>query len=199
MNPHPPAAGDAAVERYLERVREGLRGVPRADVDDILRELRAHVEERSEADGNRESALRSLGDPSELARQYRNERVAARVECSRSPLVVLHSLVLLRGRSVAGWAVLLLAALGYAWAIALAAAAFEKVFEPRDVGLWLDPGAWLPRLRVDGPGPPGARELLGWWLIPAALVACAVLVSLTRRFGLWWIHRSRDLRASSTT
>ena len=78
MNSHPPAA-DPAVERYLERVREGLRGMPRDDVEDIVRELRAHVEERSEAGGDRESALRSLGDPAELARQYRNERVAQRV------------------------------------------------------------------------------------------------------------------------
>ncbi|HTM01100.1 MAG TPA: DUF1700 domain-containing protein [Candidatus Omnitrophota bacterium] len=198
MNSHSPAA-DAAVERYLERIREGLRGMPRSEVDDIVRELRAHVEERSEAEGDRESALRSLGDPAELARQYRKERVVRRVECSRSPLAVLHGLLLLRGRSVAGWAALLLAGLGYAWAIALAAAAVDKVFEPRDVGLWLDPGGWLPRLRVDGPGPPGTRELLGWWLVPLGLVACAVLVSLTRRFGLWWIHRSRDRRASITT
>lgn len=198
MNPNPPAA-DAAVERYLERVREGLRGMPRADIDDIVKELHAHIEERSEGEGNPESALRSLGDPVELARQYRNERMAARVACSRSPLVVLHSLVLLRDRSVAGWTVLLLAALGYAWAIVFGAAAIEKVFEPRDVGLWLDPGAWLPRLRVDGPGPPGTRELLGWWMVPVALVACAILVSLTRRFGLWWIHRSRGMRGVSTS
>lgn len=197
MNPNPPAA-DAAVERYLERIREGLRGMPRADVDDIVRELQAHIEERSETEGDRASALRSLGDPAELARQYRNERVAARVECSHSPLVVLHSLILLRGRSVAGWAVLLLAALGYAWAVVLGAAAIEKLFEPRDVGLWLGPGGWLPRLRVDGPGPPGSHEVLGWWMVPFGLVACGVLVTLMRHFGLWWIHRSRGMRGAST-
>jgi hypothetical protein len=193
---HAPAP-DPPVERYLDRVRAGLRGIPRADADDILRELRAHIEERRELDPNPAAALSSLGDPDELARQYRDERVAARVECSRSPLVVLHGLLLLRGRSVAGWAVLLTAALGYAWAIAWGAAAFEKILSPHDVGVWLGPGARLPRLTVDGPGPPGTHEILGWWMVPFGLAACAVLVTLTRRFGLWWIHRSRGLRAAS--
>lgn len=188
MNPNDPAA-DPAVDRYLQRVRAGLHGISLREVDDIIRELRAHIEERSEG-GDRETALRSLGNPDELAAQYRSERVTARVECSRSPLVVLHALLLLRGRSVAGWAVLVLAAFGYAWAIALGAAAFEKALSPGDVGLWIGPGR-LPRLTVDGPGPAGTHEVLGWWLIPLSLMACALLVTLTRRFGLWWIHRSR--------
>ena len=188
---------DPAVERYLAAVRKGLRGMPRAEVEEILLELRAHIVERSKPGADREAALRSLGDPDELARQYRGEHAAARMECSRSPIVILHGMLLLRGRGVSGWMALALAAFGYAWAIVLGAAAIEKTLSPRDVGLWVRPDSWLPRLMVDGPGPPGMREILGWWMVPAALIACALLTFLTRRFGLWWIHRSRAARAEA--
>ncbi|MGE5179010.1 MAG: DUF1700 domain-containing protein [Bacteroidota bacterium] len=188
---------DPAVERYLAAVRKSLRGMPEAEVQEILRELRAHITERSGPGGDPEPALRSLGDPDELARQYRGERVAARMECSRSPIVILYGMLLLRGRSVSGWMALALAMFGYAWAIVLGAAGIEKIVSPRDVGLWVRPDWWLPRLMVDGPGPPGAREVLGWWMVPAGLIACALLVFLTRRFGLWWIHRSRGARAAA--
>ena len=190
-----PVEADPAVERYLERVRASLRGMPRSEIDEIVLELRGHIAERSASGAEVGEALRSLGDPSELAHQYRTDRVSVRAECGGSPIVILHSLMLLRNRSAAGWAVLALTAFGYAWAIALGAAAFEKILSPRDVGLWIRPGtAVLPRLTVDGPGPPGTHELLGWWLVPLALVACVVLLYVTKRFGLWWIRRSRRAR-----
>jgi hypothetical protein len=183
---------DPAIDRYLDRVRASLKGVPPAQVEEILLELRGHVTERSEADGDSAAALRSLGDPEDLARQYRADAVAARAECTWSPIAILHSLTLLRRGSAAGWAVLALTALGYAWAFALAGAAIEKLLSPRDVGLWSAPGggSW-PRLMVDGPGPPGARELLGWWIVPLALAGGALLLYTSRRFGLWWIRRAR--------
>ena len=188
----PRLAARPEVERYLDRVRASLRGLPPADIDDIVLELHGHIAERSGPDGDPESAIRSLGDPVELAHQYRAESVGARAECSRSPIVMLYGLLLLRRGSVAGWAVLALAAFGYAWAIALGAAAIEKLISPHDVGLWLRPGALsLPRVTVDGPGPLGYREVLGWWFVPLGLAACAALLFLTRRFGLWWIRRSR--------
>jgi len=186
---------DTAVERYLDRVRAALRGMPAAEVDEILRELRGHVAERLETGGDTEAALRTLGNPEDLARQYKTESVATRAECGGSPIVILHSLLLLRRGRFKGWAPLALAAFGYAWALALGAAAIEKILSPRDVGLWYGPGTVsLPRLTVDGPGPPGTHELLGWWLVPAGLLAGALLYFLTRNFGLWWIRRSRGTR-----
>lgn len=186
---------DPTVERYLERVRASLRGMPASEVDEIVLELRGHIAERVAPGGDTEAALRALGGPEDLAREYRTDHVATRAECGGSPIVILHSLLLLRRGRFKGFAPLALAALGYAWALALIAAAIEKILSPRDVGLWYRPGTVsLPRLTVDGAGPPGTRELLGWWFIPAGLVAGVVLYFLTRRFGLWWIRRSRGTR-----
>lgn len=186
---------DPAVERYLDQVRAALRGVPAAEVDEILLELRGHVAERVGPGEGTEAALRSLGDPEELARQYKTESVATRAECGGSPIVILHSLLLLRRGRFKGLAPLALTGLGYAWAVALGAAAIEKTLAPGDVGLWYRPGALsFPRITVDGPGPPGTHELLGWWFVPAGLLAGALMYFLTRNFGLWWIRRSRGTR-----
>ena len=186
-----------AVERYLDRVRSALRGMPRAEVDDIVRELRGHIAERSEP-GDVDAALRSLGDPEDLAREYLTDHVTTRAECDRSPIVVLHGLVLLRRRSPAGWIVLALTAFLYAWAFVLGAASIEKILSPHDVGLWYRFGSIsLPRLTVDGPGPAGTREMLGWWIVPVGFAACAVLLFAARGFGLWWIRRSRSMREPS--
>src|SRR5262249_5785090 len=159
--------------RYLERVRASLRGLPQPEAEEILLELRGHIVERVRSTHDVAAALGALGDPVEIAREYRNEGALARGECSNSPLVILHGLVLLRRRSWAGWGALALAALGYAWAIALAAASVEKFLSPREVGLWRPASGSFPRIIVDGAAPTGSRELLGWWFVPAAAAAFA--------------------------
>lgn len=186
---------DPTAERYLTRVRAALRGLPAPQVEDIVLELRGHISERSEAGGDLQETLRALGDPLGLARQFRAEHAATRAECSRSPLAIMQSLLLLRRGRLARWAALVLAGWGFAWSFLLAAAAVEKIFSPRDVGLWARPGgAWWPRLLLDGPGPAGTRELLGWWFVPVAAVMGAALFFLTRTGALWWIRRSRTVR-----
>jgi hypothetical protein len=85
------------------------------------------------------------------------------------------------------------AAFGYAWALALGAASIEKLLSPHDVGLWYRPGALsIPRIMIDGPGPAGTRELLGWWFVPLGMAAGAILFLLTRQLGLWRIRRFRE-------
>jgi hypothetical protein len=193
-------ANNPTVEGFLDRVRASLRGMPAVEVEEIVLELRGHIAERSESEGGVEAALRSLGDPEALARQYRTERVTAQGECSSSPITLLHSLLLLRRESPAGWPVVVLAAFVYAWALALGAAAIEKILSPRDVGLWHQPGSLsLPRITIDGPGPAGTREMLGWWFVPVAALASAALFLLMRRFAQWWIRRSRAARDAHST
>ncbi len=187
---------DPAVERFLDRLRAALRGMPASEIDDVVLELRGHVAERLESAPDPAAALRALGDPAELARQYRHERATARAGCSRSPIVLLHGLLLLRRESWLGWISLALAALGYAWSFALAGAAIEKLLSPHDVGFWQRPGSLsLPWITVDGPGPAGSHELLGWWFVPAGLAAGALLFVLTGWFARWRIRRTHAAAA----
>ena len=185
------------VEQYIGRIRAALRGVPGSRVDEILLELRGHIYERLGATGNVQAVLSSFGHPEEIARQYRADAVTGSAKCASSPIVILHSLVLLRDKNIAGWIVLALTALGYALGFALGGAAFEKILSPGDVGLWYNPASRsLPRLMIDGPGPLGSNELLGWWMVPCACVASLALLYSTTRFGRWSIGRSGAAKAA---
>jgi hypothetical protein len=73
------------VETYLARVRTALRGLPEGEIDDILRELRSTADEL----GGGDTALRSLGDPVDLAKTYRAENQMVQAECSGSSLAIL--------------------------------------------------------------------------------------------------------------
>jgi len=191
------ASMDLTIESYLAQVGTELRGLPKQDINDILRELRSHVVELSgEEEARTEDALRSLGDPVDLAKTYRAESMLARAECAGSPLTILQGL---RRASRTGLGRIVVSALyifGYANVLTLWAAAVEKLFAPARTGLWYASGtAWPLWLVTDGNGPSGSRELLGWWFVPAAIAAGWVLRYLADRTAQWWIRRYR--RSSS--
>src|SRR5262249_52239345 len=181
------------VERYLSRVRVGRRGLPKREIEDILRELRSHVDERLKAPGaSAEDVLRALGEPAALASQYRADNVMERAVCSRSPIEIFHSLYLMARRGPASLAVVLLAGLGYAWGFVLIGVSIDKLLAPRDVGLSYIPGRWTSlHFTVDGHGPAGSRDLHGWWFVPSVLAVGVALLLATNQVGLWWIRRSR--------
>lgn len=181
------------IDSFLARVRIALRGMPEREIDDILRELRSHVEELA---GNEESgieaALRSLGDPLDLARTYRSENELVRAQCSSSPLVILaglrHATMGRLGRTTLS----ALYVLGYFAMGTLWAGALEKLLAPSRGGLWYTPGDfWSATLVVGGNPPAGARELLGWWVVPITLLAGWGVKYVSDYLARWWIERYR--------
>ncbi len=75
--------------------------------------------------------------------------------------------------------------------------AADKLFFPSRTGLWYLPGDWTSlTLRTNGSPAPGAQEALGWWLIPAAILAGWILRSLTDRIAHWWLGRYRQSEGS---
>ena len=185
------ARSDSRVENYLAKVRAALGELPSAELDDILRELRSHADELSEQLGV-DAALRSLGDPVDLARTYRDEKAMARAECSSSPLVILAGL---RSSARSGGGRVLVTAsyfFGYANFIALWAAAVDKLFAPSKTGVWYAPGGWWPLTWVtDGHAPAGGRELLGWWLVPLAVAGGWAVRYAVDLIAQWWVRRIR--------
>ena len=189
---------DSKLETYLARVRVALRGLPEPEMDDILRELRSHVIELAGNDAaGVDSALQSLGDPVDLAKTYRAQNQMVQAECSGSPLVILQGLRH-AGRSWLGrFAATVLYVLGYIYVVKLWVAAIDKVIASSRTGLWYTPGNVLSLTLVTTGNPPaGAHELLGWWLVPiAVLIGWAVKV-VTDRIAQWWIGRYRRSKAS---
>lgn len=182
---------DPRIENYLAKVRATLRGVPDGEVEDILRELRSHVDELAGGEGV-EAALASLGAPGELANSYRAEKQLKRAECSNSPLVILAAL----RKATRTWAgrtgIMALYIFGYVNVIMFSIATADKVIWPARTGLWYTPGRpWATDVVLDGEHAAGARELLGWWLVPCALVAALAFKFVTDRIARWWIARYR--------
>lgn len=189
---------ETKIDTYLARVRAALRGLPEGEIEDILRELRSHAVELSGKDGKGiDEALESLGDPVDLAKSYRAQNQMVQAECSGSPLVILQGLRYASRNRVGRVAATALYAFGYINVLTLWAAAIEKVFAPSWTGLWYTPGQlWSVTLVTGGNQPEGAQELLGWWLVPAAVIVGWALRYLTDRIAQWWIGRYRRSRAS---
>jgi HAAS domain-containing protein len=195
----PTATGaNPRIESYLARVRTALHGLPESETEDILRELRSHVVELAGNEGSGvEAALRSLGDPVDLAKTYRAENQMVRAECSRSPLVIVQGVRHASRTRWGGVAATSLYAFGYINVLTLWAAGIEKLFAPSHGGLWYTPGnIWSLTLVTGGDPPAGARELLGWWLVPIALIVGWLVRYVTDRIAQWWIGRYRRSKAS---
>jgi len=185
------------IENYLARTRIALRGLPEREIEDILRELRSHATEIAEQQGDDvDAALQSLGDPTRLAKTYLAENQMTRAECSRSPLVILLGL---RHATRTRWGRVTTTALyafGYINILALWSVAIEKLFAPSQVGLWFTPGnLWSLTLVKGGNPPPGAHELLGWWLVPILFITGWVLRRVVDKIAQWWIGRHRRANA----
>ena len=152
---------ESMVESYLERVGTALHGLPERQIDDILRELRAHAIELAEGRGI-DVAFASLGDPVELAKAYQAESQIIRGECSSSTLRILLGLRH-AGRTRAGrFLATVLYAIGYVNVVTLWLVAADKLMFPSRTGLWYVPGNWTSlALRSSGSPPPGAHDLLG--------------------------------------
>lgn len=184
------------IESYLARVRAALRGLPERECDDILRELRSHIVEITSGGMDIEAALGSLGDPVDLAKTYRADNQMVQAECSGSPLVILQGLRHASESRLGRLVATVLYLFGYANVVTLWAAAIEKVFAPWRTGLWYTPGnIWSLKLASGSDVPTGAKELLGWWLVPICLVAGWILRLLIDRIAQGWIRQRRRSRS----
>lgn len=63
------------VERYLARLQDGLKSMPPADREEIVRDIRSHIAEAVAAGSTLESVLATLGPAEVLARAYAVELV----------------------------------------------------------------------------------------------------------------------------
>ena len=198
--------GDAQqkIETYLARLRARLCGINQQDVREIVEELRGHILDKAGVGGTEVTAdavgatLAALGSPEELASEYMTDNLLAQVEVSRSPVRILECLFRWASLSIAGFLAFLASVVGYLLGVSFILCALLKPVHPQTAGLWILPGSaddFLISLRLGfGSAPPGARELLGWWIVPIGLVGGVGLVMLTTRFGLWCVGQYRKSR-----
>jgi hypothetical protein len=186
------------IDGYLSTLRGGLKGLTAAETEDVVEEVRAHLMERlGETPGDEDAAravLSAFGEPVEIARLYRAERLADRLQTSRSPWAVAMTVLRLATLSLDAFFVFLGSFTLYALSLSFLATAVIKPFAPANTGLWVVPDDdWHVSLGYTHT--PVGDELLGWRLIPIALVAAVVLGWLAWRFSLAGVRRLGRQRA----
>ena len=190
-------------EAYLAKLRGCLRGMNEHEVHEIIRELRAHVADKTAVRGEAatvtvDGALDALGSPELLANQYLTVALLSRAEISRSPVGILQGLFRWASLSIEGLLVMIASIVGYVLGGALMSSALLKLIHPHAAGLWAFPsstGDLELSLRMGFGAPPiGARDVLGWWILPLGLLTGCGLVALTTRFALWCARRYRQSR-----
>lgn len=216
---------DARIDQYLSSLRKALSGVPAVEKEDMIQEMRSHIVERIRAEGQATEdvvrrVLSAVGDPKELASQYRTESMLRYAARSKSPWVLLRSTLRWGTTGIAGFVAFAVTLTGYGCAAVCYLSALLKPVFPDRVGLWLSPertltlGYWNGRLSgtevygisVRAPlsfvlgtlsptnGP--VRELLGPWLFPVSLLAGLVFVMVTTYFTRWYIRKFGGRKSS---
>ena len=208
-------------DEYCLRLQRALREAPPAERDDIVEELRSHILERAEAcatqgevtDDVLTGILRAVGDPQQLASEYRTQSILNRASRSRSPWLLLCATLRWARTGVVGLSAFLATAVGYGSAAVFLLCAWLKAFLPSRIGLWLAPqhtlsfGYWNGLLSgteiygisvrppfsfvlgtlgtTEGP----VRELLGVWLIPVGILCGVLSFGATTLLAGWLIRK----------
>ncbi|MFZ5616374.1 MAG: HAAS signaling domain-containing protein [Pseudomonadota bacterium] len=162
------------IEDYLRALSRALRTLPDRDRDDIVAEIRAHLEHRS-SEGKLADAMKALGPADACARSFIEEMKIQSAFADGGPAKTFGALIALASRRATAALGLFFTGIFFVIAAAFAFIAFYEMVSPEQVGLWSDPatGSFFFGT-IDQPASPTARELLGRWLIPVA-AALAVL------------------------
>ena len=186
-----PATNPKIVD-YLARLDAAVGSLPHAEARDVVREIQVHIADKLEGhsgDAEVERVLASLGRPEELAQNYRMELLLTRASRSFSPWLLLRTTARWAKVGAKGFAIFLLALLGYAGGLGLTLTVLLKPFIP-SIGLWAGGGGFqfgMPMSKI------GRHELLGDWYIPVTTVlAFAIVVGTTQ--ALRWMIRKRTPR-----
>lgn len=182
------------IDTYLMNLRRCLRELPAEDVNDILREIRSHILDRAEAAGELTDEriveiLKALGRPEDIGPLYESEAMITRARASFSPSLILRTTLRWAMRSLVGLVVFIAGLFGYGIAAGFLISAVLKPFMPNEVGMWVYRGGLT--IGSIGGVQPGARELLGWWLIPVGIIAGALFLIATTRFLRWMLRFAR--------
>lgn len=161
-------------QAFLQRLRDGLRGLPPGAVDDIVSDYEAHFAEGA-ADGRSEAEVaQALGDPGRLARELRVEQGIRRWEEERNPSAAAGAIFAVLGLATFDILVLfpILLAIGgtlFGFVVASIAVFFA--------GVWVFVGGLTGNLT--GGGPTGLQAAFGGvGMMSGAVCAGAVLILL---------------------
>jgi len=176
----------AAFAAYFAKVDRALAALPRAEADEIKRELEQHaLDAVSESDA--QTALAQLGDPDDFLADLVADKLRARAARTFSPADVAAALARSAGAGLAGLALSTLAGIGYVIAALAILMGVAKLFDPAAAGIYRLPNG---RLFIGFGESLGGADIMGIWFSPLAIAAGVLLyVLLTWAFGRATLRR----------
>jgi hypothetical protein len=173
------------ITAYVVKLRRMLRVLPEDDRRDIAEEIRAHLE-ASAANGTLDAALKGLGPPEHLARQYVDELRLEEAYVHGGHGRTLATLATLASRRLIAVIGLFITFVFYVAAFGFIATAIADLFFPDAIGLWTgssNSGEWsmhfgtVQASQEDWTRPP--VEHLGRWypLVSGALGIVSFIVA----------------------
>ena len=174
-------------DAFLARLREGLRGLAQAAVDEIVSDYAAHFAEGEAAGRSDAQIAQALGDPGRLARELRAEAGLKRWEERPNPTAAAGAVLAVLGLATVDILILLPILIGIGAALLGSFIASIAIFFS---GAWVFAGGVSGGFGAPGPGSPLAAAFAGLGLMSGGVAAAAILsvsvialVNLLVRYG----------------
>jgi hypothetical protein len=167
--------GTDAIERYLLRLNAALLSVPAPEREEFLREIRGHIFERLEQSPDVAAILAAVGDPEELAAQFRVETSLARSARSWSAWVLMRTAARWALSGAQGFSIFMVALIGYATAATFYITAMLKPIFPANIGIF----AYGGNLNIGFDNSPQRHDISGPYFTLYAMIAGFLLVFAT--------------------
>lgn len=161
------------IDAYVRRLLWALQALPHDDRLSIAGEIHSHLYDcAARGDKELDRALAKLGSADALARSYVEEYELAGAVNRSAPVVLLLNLLNRGTRSLAAFFGGLAGLFLYLFAASFALIAAAKLIVPGQVGAWIGPHAFTAG--IPGTPPVDAHEVLGYWIVPIAIVLAAL-------------------------
>jgi len=163
---------------FLSQLRQGLRGLDPADIDDICADYQVHFADAAESGRSETDVLAALGNPAQLAREWRVERGFKDFESQASPQSFLRAALALLGLAAFDIVILLPLLLGLMFAAGVAIYIFHVLGR---TGFHLMAGLFFGDGHVLAPALVGVGMICG--VVGAAALVAQILVAGLRLFA----------------
>lgn len=171
----------AAFAAYFAKVDRALAALPRAEAEEIKRELEQHALDAVSEVGDAQAALAQLGGPDEFLSDLVADKLRARAARTFSPADVAAALARSAGAGIAGLALSTLVGIGYVIAGLAVLMGVIHLFDPNGAGIYRLPNG---RIFIGIGETFGGADMLGIWFSPLAIAVGALLYfALTWAFG----------------